>query len=429
MMGILTALGRGFIKKDSATNHRTGENMNPPTEQRRRARGLVKEPSTVTLSMDEIRELALRRPGTPVLSVYVRIDPRDPASTGAVPGWLVELRNSLREVSREVDIRESREHRMAFRELRERVERDVLGLEPAERGRGVAWFRSADCALDQRFTLQLPPLRTLARWDDRPYVSPLAEVAGRGRPTGLVLVSAEAVRLLHWQDGRVTELEHSLYEIEPAGWRDYDAYAGYPGRSPAGLHVAEFDQRVREWRQRFLRATAQAVGARVAGFGWHRILLIGEPRVTEPFQHHLPEAASGQVVATIEANLIWEQHAAVADRLDSALHDVGLWEARVLAGQTIKLALAGGDAAMGWAEVADSLVQHRVRHLIVGADAAPDPAVLDPHTQAALGWPSPQMLVERAVEQAVISGAEVTVLPASTPELSRAEGVIAILRY
>jgi hypothetical protein len=30
-------------------------------------------------------------------------------------------------------------------------------------------------------------------------------------------------------------------------------------------------------------------------------------------------------------------------------------------------------------------VQHRVGHLIVGADAAVDPAVLGPRTQAALG--------------------------------------------
>ena len=236
------------------------------------ARGAVdKETDAVTLSMELIRDLALRRPGTPVLSVYVRTDPRDPANTAAVPGWLVELRNSLREVSREVEERESRERRMAVRDLRERVERDVLALAPAERGRGLAWFRTADGSFDHRVTLQLPPLATLARWDDRPYVSPLAEVAGRGRPTGLVLVSAEAVRLLHWQDGRVTEPARSLYEIEPGQWRDYDAYVGYPGRSPAGLHVAEFDQRVREWRQRFLRATAQAVGAQVADLGWHRI--------------------------------------------------------------------------------------------------------------------------------------------------------------
>jgi hypothetical protein len=79
--------------------------------------------------------------------------------------------------------------------------------------------------------------------------------------------------------------------------------------------------------------------------------------------------------------------------------------------------------------VAGNLVQHRVGHLIVSLDAALDPAVLDPRTQAALGWPSPRMLVERAVEQAVISGAEVTVLPADTPELVRAGGAAATLRY
>ena len=153
------------------------------TGTRSRARdAMKKETDTATLSMDQIRDLALRRPGTPVLSVYVRTDPRDPANTATVPGWLVELRNSLREVSREVDMRESRERRMAIRELREQVERDMLALKPAERGRGLAWFRTADGSLDHRFTLQLPPLATLARWDDRPYVSPLAEVARRGRP-------------------------------------------------------------------------------------------------------------------------------------------------------------------------------------------------------------------------------------------------------
>ena len=404
--------------------------MNVGTEARGRGRGAVKEEAdSVTLSVDLIRDLALRRPGTPVLSVYLRTDPRDPANTAAVPGWLVELRNSLREVGREVDMRESRERRIAMRELRERMERDVLALEPAERGRGLAWFRTADGALDHRVTLQLPPLRTLARWDDRPYVSPLVEVAGRGRPIGLVLVSAEAVRLLHWQDGRVTEPARSLYEIEPGESRDYDAYVGYPGRSPDGRHVAEFDQRIREWRQRFLRATAQAVAAQVADLGWCRILLIGQARVTGPFLEQLPEPASGRIIATIDANLIWEDHAAIAERLDDTLREAGLQQAQALADETIRHAYAGGDAAIGWPEVADSLVSHRAGHLIVGADTVLDPAVLSPHTQAALGWPSPQMLVERAVEQAVIAGAEVTVLPADTPELVRAGGACAILRY
>jgi hypothetical protein len=56
------------------------------------------------------------------------------------------------------------------------------------------------------------------------------------------------------------------------------------------------------------------------------------------------------------------------------------------------IAATRGDAVIGWPEVADSLVRHRASHLIVGVDAVLDPAVLSPGAQAALGWPSPQML-------------------------------------
>lgn len=383
----------------------------------------------MTLSMDLIRDLAVRRPGAPVLSAYVRTDPRDPANTATPPGWLVELRNALREVSREADEDESRDRRLALRELRERVEGDVVALQPAERGRGLAWFLTVDGALDQRFTLQLPPRNTIVRWDDHPFVSPLVDVADRGRPTGLVLVSAEAIRLLHWQGGRVSEPAQSLYEIQLGEWRDYDAYVGHPGREPSGMHVAEFDQRVDEWRARFLRATADAVAYQLTGLGWNRILLAGERRVMDAFLRQLPEAMSGQVVATVEANLLWENHAVVADRLEGALDEARFEEARAVVEQAIQSAFAGHAAAIGWPEVMDSLVHHRVGSLILGAGPSPDPGLLDPHTQEALGWPSPQMLVERAVEHAVISGAEITVLPADTPELVRAGGAAAVLRY
>jgi hypothetical protein len=383
----------------------------------------------VTLSMEVIRDLAVRRPGAPVLSVYVRTDPRDPANTATPPGWLVELRNGLREVGRGADEGNSRDRRLALRTLCGRVEPDVLALQPAERGRGLAWFLTADGALDQRFTLQLTPVRTMVRWDDHPFVSPLVDVADRGRPAGLVLVSAEAIRLLHWHGGRVSEPAQSLYEIQLGEWRDYDAYVGHPGRSPAGMHVAEFDQRLDEWRQRFLRTTAEAVAHQLTDLGWDRILLAGERRVIDAFLRQLPEPSSGQVVAMVEANLLWEDHAAVADRLEGALDEARSEEARALVERAIQGAFAGRAAAIGWPEVMDSLVHHRVHHLIVGGDATPDPGLLDPHTQEALGWPSRRMLIERAVEHAVISGAEITMLPADTPELVRAGGAAAVLRY
>ncbi|HET9969302.1 MAG TPA: hypothetical protein VFQ68_13795 [Streptosporangiaceae bacterium] len=119
----------------------------------------------------------------------------------------------------------------------------------------------------------------------------------------------------------------------------------------------------------------------------------------------------------MDANLIWENHAAVAERLDDALRDDALREGRALAGEAVRRALAGGAAAIGWPEVADSLVHHRVRHLIVSADAASDPAMLGPQAQAALGWPSPEMLVERVVAS---PSSSITTAPgtcSSTPDV------------
>jgi hypothetical protein len=150
-------------------------------------------------SMETVRELATLQSGEPVLSLHIRTDPRDPANNATTPKWLVELRNGLREVADTVNAEEPRSQRLARRELSARAESEVLALNPSDRARGLAWFLTSDGAVNLRFPLQLPPRATLVRWDDRPFVSPLVDVVDRGRPTGLVLVSAEAIRLLHWQ--------------------------------------------------------------------------------------------------------------------------------------------------------------------------------------------------------------------------------------
>ncbi|MGH3402861.1 MAG: VLRF1 family aeRF1-type release factor [Streptosporangiaceae bacterium] len=346
-----------------------------------------------------------------------------------MPGWLVELRNGLRELSREAEDELSRDRRLALREIRERVEHDMLVLEPAGRGRGQAWFLAADGALDQRLALHLPPARTLVRWDDRPFVSPLVDVADRGRPAGLVLLSAEAVRLLHWHDGMITEPMRSLYEIELGEWRDYDAYVGHPGPSPGGMHVAEFDQRQAEWRQRFLRATAQSVARQVTELGWDRVLLAGEQPLIRVFGEQLPDPLGRRVIATVEANLLREQLAVTADRLGAALEEARLQQGQRLVEEALDSAYAGGTAATGWPEVMDSLVRHRVSHLLIDPEANPDPDQLDPMTRDALAWPSRPVLAEHAIKLALASGAEITTLPAETPQLVRVGGAAALLRY
>jgi hypothetical protein len=382
----------------------------------------------VTLTADLVRQLAVLEPGVPVLSIHARTDPRDPANTAQTPGWLIALRNGLREVSRDVEGHGSREERLALRGLLEHLEVDLLALDAAERGRGLAWFISADRVLDERVTLQIPPRDHVVRWDARPFVSPLVDVADRGRPAGVVLISAEAMRLLHWEAGRIDEPDRSLYEFDRGEWRDYAAYAmANPGW--AATHVDTLDERLEEWRKRFLREAASALATRLGELGWERFLLVGDARAAGGLAAALPSPASDRIVAEVDANLLWEEPAAVAKRLDDDLEAAWARAARAVAASAIEAAREGGLGAMGWPEVVDCLIQHRVQHLVFALGAEP-PHGLPPYAIEALGSPSPELLIERAVELAVAADADVTALRDEESEaLAPTGGVAARLRY
>lgn len=82
------------------------------------------------------------------------------------------------------------------------------------------------------------------------------------------------------------------------------------------------------------------------------------------------------------------------------------------------------------AEVLDSLIQHRVRQLVFAHGASPALEGLPPYVIEALGHPARELVVERPVEQAVASGAEVTALPENEADvLASVGGVAATLRY
>jgi Bacterial archaeo-eukaryotic release factor family 10 len=358
--------------------------------------------------------------------MYVRTDPRDPANTAHVPAWVVALRNGLRDVGRQVEVA-SREQRLAVRALSRRVEAELLELVPAERGRGVAWFLTPDGALDRRISLQLAP-----RWDERPFVSPLVDVADRGRAAGLVLVAGERVRLLHWEGGRVREPERSLYELELGDWREYAAYAmANPARAQqTATHEASYEQRVEDWRGRFLRDAAQAVASRLSELGWRRLVVAAEGQVASRFVDALPEQARRLVVARVEANLLGEEPAAVADRLEEELEDAWRRELLARAARAVEAARPDGPGVAGFGPVVEALVQYRVEWLLLDPHCPFDGAGLGPAAAEALGDAAPDLLAERAVELAAAGGAGVSALPVTdSAPLAEAGGIAATLRY
>ena len=376
-----------------------------------------------------VKALAGFDAGEPVLTVVLRTDPRDPANTASAPAWTVGLRNGLRAIAATLEEQAAREERLAFRRLRDDVERELIALAPSERARGLAALVTPSRSLDHRITLQLPPVGHVVRWDRRPFISPLVDVADRGRSTGLVLVAGDAVRLLHWEAGRVEEPADSLYELELGQWRRYAAYAmANPARGQhTATHVASYDQRVDEWRARFLTTAARATAAMLDDLGWKRILVAAEGRAASAFARELPERAAERVVAEVEANLLWEDPAAVAERLEPELQAAWEREVRALIERTVRTARAGGLATIGVKETLDALVQGRVAHLVLDVTRNYDSSPVGPSARSVVGEVTGDLLAERAVELAVASGAEVSAAPGGL--LAEAGGMAATRRF
>jgi hypothetical protein len=82
-------------------------------------------------SIELVRELATLQPGVPVLSLHVRIDPRDPANMAVTPKWLVELRNGLREVAGTANEEAPRSQRLARRSCAPKPKMKCSGCIPA----------------------------------------------------------------------------------------------------------------------------------------------------------------------------------------------------------------------------------------------------------------------------------------------------------
>jgi hypothetical protein len=379
-----------------------------------------------------LRELAEFEPRVGTLSVYARTDPRDPANTAHVPAWVVALRNGLRAVARRLNEGTPRAERLAFAALAEQVERELLSLAPADRARGVTWFVTADRELDERISLQLAPRADLVRWDRRPFLSPLVDVADRGRATGLVLVTGERVRLLHWEGGRVVEPERSLYELELGDWREYAAYAmANPARAQQTVtHTASFEQRVEDWRRRFLRDAAQATATRLGRLDWQRVIVAAEGQVAGNFMEALPAGVRERVVAQVEANLLWGAPAAVADRLEGELDRIWREETIRRAAQALHAAGHGGRGVAGLVSTLEALERRTVDWLVLDPLHPFEGAGLSPAARRALDGAPRELLGERAVELAVAGGAGVSALPADqSPALAQAGGIAALLRY
>lgn len=372
-----------------------------------------------------------------VLSFYAGHTPAQAAKPQ--PTAPIEIRNQLKALRARLDGQDP--------QLTRAIEQRLTALDGAldeltdarSPGRGRALFVGVDSGEQRQVNLQIP-FRERVVHRDAAFVRPLVAALDEGREAGILTVSHAGARLLAWSLGTVSELQRFDFEVPEQVYADEKA--GPSGNSEGGMrgrqHREHLDDRIEEHRRRFQREVVDAVAGIRDERGWDRLVISASAKLGDevrPLLDHLP-------VRVLVADRAFEDAAPheIADGVWSLLRSVHLDRERELVGQAMERALGGGAGALGLRHVCDALNEGRVAHLlfddrldlegVVSAEGTVHPRVEGVIAASDVPMQREPFLIERMVERAIRSNAEVTpVQPEAVGALEEHEGVGALLRW
>ena len=372
-----------------------------------------------------LAELADARPEGGVVSLYLDTDPRKPDNASDNPAWLVQLRNGLRTVGEGIDAEGDRDTTLAWREASGRIEERIRDLSAADRGRALAFFTTLDGSWERVVTSHLTLDGPHAAWHDKPWIAPLAKLVDRGRAIGIVLLDSDEMSMVRWADGRVSE---PGVESDLEGFRSDNITGGEGGHQPRlRTHADQLSSRADEHQKRFLTDAGAQVARALPELDVNSFVVVHAPGSYNDFADGLPKDVADRIVGTVEAHLTGLDTNEVADRLEDDLAEVSRRRGASVAAEALERAASGGAASVNAAQVLRALAEHRVSDLVLAPNVTLSAAAVGEMAESFLEGVPDTDLVERVLEQAIQTGATVTV--ADSPELADAGGVAAILRW
>lgn len=380
--------------------------------------------------MDELRDLINAETEGPVLSVFCRTDPRDPSSRSETPGWLVALRNGLREAA--AGFEGDHEATQQVAKLSTAAEKRMTGATAVERGRSAAYFLSACGGIDSFHTFQIPVRENFVGLDNGAVVWPMVDVLDRGQRTGIVLVSHDHIRVLEWCDGHAEDLEASTFNLELGDWHEYRGAARpNPSRSSAAINnQSAYENRVDEWQARFIKAASKNVAETAQDLKLDRLVIAADSDLCQEFVEALPNGTKDMVQATVATNLIDVPAGEVANHLDPHMRDAWRKQVNEIGDEALERVHAGERGAGGPDETLLALAEGRVEHLLIDPYLeAKDESLSDGARQAIIDA-GEASLQEASVELAIRTDARVSSASVEeVPALAEAGGALALLRY
>jgi hypothetical protein len=395
-----------------------------------------------------------------VLSIYVDADPEGMA--GSKSTWTIEIENRLGELREAVKDTETHDRWTAIHAALDRLEPRIAALaEPGAPGRGRALFAPLSDGSAEEVVIQLP-LETAVALDERPRLTPLAAALDEGRPTGLLTVARDGLRVVDLRLGVAEEAERMEFDERRAATTEI---VGTPGHNPAlgapsggGVDGGgpatgsmyqqsgspqrdRFERKMEDHQVRFMADAAQDVLRMARERGWERVAIAGDPRLTRGLAEALGRPDAGLELVCVDGIFEWQRPAQLAQALAPALAEAQRERELSLVREALDRAAAGGQGAAGPADVGAALTEGRVHLLLLESGrelagvSAPDgrlaPLGVVPEGVAPEELAPVPHLEERLAALALDTSARVVMVEGEAGELlaDGAGGVAAILRW
>ena len=381
---------------------------------------------TTDLSRDSLRRLADLHPGgARVISVFLNLDPAEFATP---PARLTQAHSLLDDAGRRVDADDGLSHdqRQQLRSDLDRLRAFFEGPEFSPRGaHGLAVFCSGAAGLFE--VIRLPrPVTASVTIDDSPLVEPLAGLVSSGS-WAVLLVNGKVGRLLMGSRERFEEVESFRREVEA------------PMVQSGGGSQSRNDRAEGKESQDHFKQVAAVLFRRTKRAPFDR-LLIGAPRevcaaVEAELHPYLRERFAGRIDVDVESSRVEQVYEAAVPLIE----EEDRRREREAFDRLAEGLGTGGRGAAGLEDVLGALNERRVEILLLERGFTAGGVVC-----ASCGFVGPPQVgecpvdggelgrrddvIEAAVELAIGQSAEV-IVPRHHDDLSRHDGVAAVLRF
>jgi peptide subunit release factor 1 (eRF1) len=286
------------------------------------------------------------RPDSPCLSVYLDIDQSNAANLNRM--FEVSLFNALREVEEGLDGRQLKD----FKEDAIRIQQFVEAYRP--QAKGLVIFSDSSEDFSWAYELHVP-VKTEARWSEKPYLRPLLELIDEHERYGVILTDRSQSRLFSIYLGEIEEYREALAEADVTRFKS-------SGRDHIRSQMRH--QRRAETRALWhLKQVAEIMEGVAERHAFDRLVLAGPVEATNEVYRQLSKPLRARVIGTMPLAMEASQQQVLAETLKLMKTAERTGEIEIVE-QLIEAAEKQEQATIGLDQTLAAVQSGRVRQLV-----------------------------------------------------------------